>query len=77
MGRRKNNPELVDELIERRWEMDLGEFEMKYSTLSSSDKEQVDLATDDDWGDDSDFACDACGNPAYPDCKSSCPLFDD
>lgn len=20
--------------------------------------------------------CAACGNPAYPDCKSSCPLFD-
>ena len=19
----------------------------------------------------------ACGNPAYPDCQSSCPLFDD
>jgi len=21
--------------------------------------------------------CRACGNPAYPKCKSSCPLFDD
>ena len=21
--------------------------------------------------------CRACGNPAYPNCKSSCPLFDD
>ena len=21
--------------------------------------------------------CSACGNPAYPDCKSSCSLFDD
>ena len=21
--------------------------------------------------------CKACGNPAYPDCKSSCPMFDD
>ena len=21
--------------------------------------------------------CAACGNPAYPDCQSSCPLFDD
>ena len=27
--------------------------------------------------DDSDEGCDACGNPAYPDCKSSCPLYDD
>ena len=27
---------------------------------------------------DSDEAgCIACGNPAYPKCKSSCPLFDD
>ena len=21
--------------------------------------------------------CRECGNPAYPDCKDSCPLFDD
>ena len=21
--------------------------------------------------------CAACGNPAYPECKTSCPLFDD
>lgn len=21
--------------------------------------------------------CRACGNPAYPNCKSSCPMFDD
>ena len=21
--------------------------------------------------------CSACGNPAYPNCKLSCPLFDD
>ncbi len=21
--------------------------------------------------------CRACGNPAYPKCKASCPLFDD
>ena len=21
--------------------------------------------------------CRACGNPAYPECKTSCPLFDD
>ena len=24
-----------------------------------------------------DEGCIACGNPAYPECKSSCPLFDD
>lgn len=27
--------------------------------------------------DDSDVGCMACGNPAYPECKTSCPLFDD
>ena len=31
----------------------------------------------DDYGEDSDVGCIACGNPAYPDCKTSCPLFDD
>ena len=30
MGRRKNNPDLVDELIEGRWTMDQDEFEKKY-----------------------------------------------
>ena len=24
-----------------------------------------------------DPGCRACGNPAYPDCKASCPMFDD
>lgn len=32
---------------------------------------------DDDDQDYSEFACNACGNPAYPDCMSSCPLYDD
>ena len=26
---------------------------------------------------DNDVGCTACGNPAYPNCKTSCPLFDD
>ena len=26
---------------------------------------------------DDDPACRACGNPAYPECMDSCPLFDD
>lgn len=26
---------------------------------------------------DGDEGCAACGNPAYPDCKDSCPMFDD
>lgn len=27
--------------------------------------------------DEGDVGCMACGNPAYPNCKDSCPLFDD
>ena len=27
--------------------------------------------------DDMEEGCSACGNPAYPDCKSGCPMFDD
>lgn len=34
-------------------------------------------AYDEDDDDDGDVGCDACGNPAYPKCKDSCPLFDD
>ena len=27
--------------------------------------------------DDCDTGCSACGNSNYPECKSSCPLFDE
>ena len=27
--------------------------------------------------DDMPEGCASCGNPAYPDCQSSCPIFDD
>ena len=27
--------------------------------------------------DEMEECCSACGNPAYPNCKSSCDLFDD
>lgn len=30
-----------------------------------------------EYGGDSDVGCTACGNSAYPDCKSSCSMFDD
>lgn len=46
MGRRKNNPDLVDELIEGRWTMDQDEFEKKYYSLSSSDMSRVAEAID-------------------------------
>lgn len=41
MGRKKNNPELVQELIDGRWTMDQDEFEEKYYSLSSSDMGKV------------------------------------
>ena len=41
MGRRKNNPDLVEELIDGRWTMDQDEFEEKYNSLSSSDMSKV------------------------------------
>ena len=37
MGRRKNNPDLVEELIDGRWDMDQDEFEEKYDSLSRDD----------------------------------------
>ena len=82
MGRRKNNPELVQELIDGRWTMDQDEFEEKYYSLSRSDmskvSEVIDGMEDELMGDDDvPEGCAACGNPAYPNCTSSCPMFDD
>ena len=31
----------------------------------------------DEYEEGGDEGCSACGNPVYPECKSSCPLFDD
>ncbi len=82
MGRRKNNPDLVEELIEGRWTMDQDEFEEKYYSLSSSDMSKVSDAID---GMEDEFmsqdevpeCCTACGCPAFPDCMTSCSIFDD
>lgn len=46
MGRRKNNPDLVQELIDGRWTMDQDEFEEKYASLSSDDMSKVADAID-------------------------------
>lgn len=57
MGRRKNNPELVEELIDGRWDMDQDEFEKKYYSLSSSDMSKVSEAIygmEDEWNNDDD-----------------------
>ena len=32
---------------------------------------------DEDEGYGDEVGCAACGNPAYPHCKASCPMFDD
>ncbi|MBQ3392241.1 MAG: hypothetical protein IJG52_02385 [Lachnospiraceae bacterium] len=84
MGRRKNNPGLVRELIERIWTMDDDEFQTKYESLSSSDMSKVANAIDhmgDKWTKDSSEpeGCVTCGNYdiMYPDCLDSCPMGDD
>jgi hypothetical protein len=43
MGRRSNNPDLVQELIDRRWDKSLSqeEYTEKYNSLSSSDMSEV------------------------------------
>jgi hypothetical protein len=43
MGRRSNNPDLVQELIDRRWDESLPqeEYTEKYNSLSSSDMSRV------------------------------------
>lgn len=46
MGRRKNNPDLVKELIDARWTMEDDEFNEKYFSLSSDDKWKVTEAID-------------------------------
>lgn len=81
MGRRKNNPDLVEELIEGRWTMDQGEFEEKYNSLSSSDMGKVGEVINgmeaEFMDDDMSEGCAACGNPAFPNCMNSCSMFDD
>lgn len=81
MGRRKNNPDLVQELIDERWTMDQDEFEEKYYSLSSSDMSKVGEAIndmeDEFMSDDMPEGCAACGNPAFPNCISGCPMLDD
>ncbi len=48
MGRRRNDPDLVKELIDRRWDPTMGEQEYneKYFSLSSSDMSKVASAID-------------------------------
>lgn len=41
MGRRRNNPELVQELMDEHWTMDQDEYEKKFDSLSSGDKGRV------------------------------------
>lgn len=51
---------------------------MAEKRFSYEDYSDDDIYCDyDDYDGDDDVGCIACGNPAYPDCKSSCPMFDD
>lgn len=54
------------------------------SVINAVDEEDEDsFEDDDDYYSGSSYeysgnpGCNACGNPAYPDCKASCPMFDD
>ena len=44
MGRKKNNPDLVQELIDGKWTMDQDEFEQKFNSLSTGDMIEVSSA---------------------------------
>ena len=41
MGRRANNPDLVDKLVKERWTMDDDKFEEKFNSLSFSDRGKI------------------------------------
>ena len=47
-----------------------------WTNRSGTETFVVDLTAEED-DDEPEEGCSACGNPAYPDCKSSFPLFDD
>ena len=47
MGRRRNNPELVEELIDNLWTLDHDAWDAKYESLSGSDKHKVAGAVND------------------------------
>ena len=41
------------------------------------DDDDEDTDFDNESAEYKDVGCTACGNPAYPNCKTSCPMFDD
>lgn len=47
MGRRRNNPELVEELIDNLWTLDHDDWDAKYESPSGSDKHKVAGAVND------------------------------
>jgi hypothetical protein len=62
--------QIVEDLIVGMETMEEEEFDGLYNQLDAGYQIKVDEATE-------KFACGACGNPAYPMCKVSCPLHDD
>lgn len=57
-----------------------GELYEHWTDRSGHEHTYIQISSDDEYDDDDDDmgdGCRACGNPAYPDCMSSCPLCDD
>ena len=78
MGRRKNNPNLVKELLSGLWTMSDKLFEEKFNSLSSSDRSKIsdviDHMSDDE--EDMPFSCQRCGNrDEYPECIADCDWY--
>ena len=53
-----------------------GELFETWTNKNGTEQTMVQISSDDE-DDEIDEECRACGNPAYPNCKSSCSLFDD
>ncbi len=53
-----------------------GELFEHWTNRSGTEHTMIQLSSDDDY-DSEDEGCRACGNPDYPNCQSSCPLYDD
>ena len=53
-----------------------GYYKLKTS-YARLEKENESLFDDFLGEDEKSEGCAACGNPAYPECQSSCPLYDD
>lgn len=58
-------------------EGDNGELYEIWTNRNGDEEHGQIISQDDDYDDEIGEGCSACGNPAYPNCKTSCPMFDD